>query len=76
MPQFEITCRAVFDKEVIGKLNAQGVYWYSGSVSHPGSDLRRHHLKVQSANLDGALERAREAIQDAGGDASDLMLFG
>ncbi len=76
MPQFEITCRAVFDEGVIGKLDAEGVYWFAGSVTQAGSKRRRHHLKVQSGNLDGALERAREAIQDAGGDASDLTLLG
>jgi hypothetical protein len=76
MPQFEITCRAVFDEGVIGKLDAQGVYWFAGSVTPPESKRRRHHLKIESANLDGARERAREAIQEAGGDASDLMLFG
>jgi hypothetical protein len=76
MPQFEITCRAVFDEGVIGKLDAQGVYWYAGSVTQAESKLRRHHLKVESANLDGAIEHAREAIQAAGGDASDLTLLG
>ncbi len=76
MPQFEITCRAALDEGVVGKLNAQGVYWFAGAVTHPGSNLRRHHLKVQSGNLDGALETAREAIVAAGGDGSDLTLFG
>jgi hypothetical protein len=76
MPQFMITCRAVLDEGVIAKLDSQGIYWYAGSVTQAGSKRRRHHLKVESANIDGALERAREAIQAAGGDASDLTLLG
>ncbi len=76
MPQFEITCRAAFDEGVIGKLDAQGVYWFAGSVTQPGSKRRRHHLKVESANLNEALERARETVKAAGGDASDLTPLG
>jgi len=75
MPQFRITCRAALDEAVIAKLNAQGVYWYAGTTTQAGK-LRRHHLKVEGANINDALERAREAIQAAGGDASDLTLLG
>jgi hypothetical protein len=76
MPQFMITCRADLDEGVIATLDAQGIYWYAGSTTQPGSKLRRHHLKVEAANIDEAPERARELIQAAGGDASDLTLLG
>ena len=74
MPQFRITCRAVLDEKVIANLDAEGVYWYAGLTNQAGSKLRRHHLKIEATNIDQAVERGREAIQAAGGDASELVL--
>ncbi len=76
MPRFIVTCRAVIDPGLIDNLSAQGVYMAEGAPTQHGSNRHRHHLVVKADDGDDALRRAREMVEAAGVDASDLTLIG
>lgn len=74
--RFIVTCRAVFDQGLIDTLSAQGLYMAEGAPTQGGSKRLRHHLIVKADDGEEALRRAREVVESAGGDASDLTLVG
>ena len=76
MALFNVSVRAHLSETTVDELTAGGVYFMQGAVDEEGSTRRRHHLRVQADNCDDAIERARQKIQDAGGDASLLECGG
>ena len=58
MPLYNVTVRAEFSEATIDELTAHGVYWVQGAADDPGTMRRRHHLRVQADDCDGAVERA------------------
>lgn len=76
MALFNVSVRAHLSETTVDELTAGGVYFMQGAVDEEGSTRRRHHLRVQADNCDDAVERARQKIQDAGGDASLLECGG
>lgn len=75
MPEFVVTCRAVFDQGVIDELDRLGAYWFQGGPTLPESRRHRHHLKIEAGDPDKALSAARIAIAAAGGEADDLVVL-
>jgi hypothetical protein len=73
---FNVSVRAHLSETTIDDLISTGVYFMQGAVDEEGSTRRRHHLRVQADNCDDAVERARQKVQDAGGDASLLECGG
>ncbi|HXF32576.1 MAG TPA: hypothetical protein VN522_13760 [Solirubrobacterales bacterium] len=73
---FNVSVRAHLSETTIDDLISTGVYFMQGAVDEEGSTRRRHHLRVQADNCDDAIERARQKVQDAGGDASLLECGG
>lgn len=76
MALYNVSVRAHLSETTIDDLIAAGVYFMQGAVDEEGSTRRRHHLRVQADNCDDAIERAREKLEDAGGDASLLECGG
>jgi hypothetical protein len=76
MALYNVSVRAHLSETTIDDLIASGVYFMQGAVDEEGSTRRRHHLRVQADNCDDAVERAREKLEDAGGDASLLECGG
>lgn len=76
MALFNVSVRAHLSETTVDDLTSSGVYFMQGAVDEEGSTRRRHHLRVQADNCDDAVERARQKIQDAGGDASLLECGG
>jgi hypothetical protein len=70
MALFNVSVRAHLSETTVDELSAGGLYFMQGAADEEGSTRRRHHLRVQADNCDDAVERARQKIQDAGGDAS------
>ncbi len=73
---FNVSVRAHLSETTIDDLISTGVYFMQGAVDEEGSNRRRHHLRVQADNCDDAIERARQKVEDAGGDASLLECGG
>jgi hypothetical protein len=73
---FNVSVRAHLSETTVDDLTSSGVYFMQGAVDEEGSTRRRHHLRVQADNCDDAIERARQKIVDAGGDASLLECGG
>jgi hypothetical protein len=73
---FNVSVRAHLSETTIDDLISTGVYFMQGAVDEEGSTRRRHHLRVQADNCDDAIERARQKVEDAGGDASLLECGG
>ena len=76
MALYNVSVRAHLSETTIDDLISSGVYFMQGAVDEEGSTRRRHHLRVQADNCDDAIERAREKVEDAGGDASLLECGG
>jgi hypothetical protein len=76
MALFNVSVRAHLSENTIDDLISTGVYFMQGAADEEGSTRRRHHLRVQADNCDDAVERARQKIEDAGGDASLLECAG
>ena len=70
MALFNVSVRAHLSETTVDELTATGVYFMQGAVDEEGSTRRRHHLRVQADNCDDAVERARQKLEDAGGDAT------
>ena len=70
MALFNVSVRAHLSETTIGELISSGVYFMQGAVDEEGSSRRRHHLRVQADNCDDAVERARQKVEDAGGDGT------
>jgi hypothetical protein len=76
MALFNVSVRAHLSETTVDELTSTGVYFMQGAVDEEGSTRRRHHLRVQADNCDDAVERARQKVEDAGGDASLLECGG
>jgi hypothetical protein len=76
MALYNVSVRAHLSETTIDDLISTGVYFMQGAVDEEGSTRRRHHLRVQADNCDDAIERARQKVEDAGGDASLLECGG
>ncbi len=76
MALFNVSVRAHLSETTIDDLISSGVYFMQGAVDEEGSTRRRHHLRVQADNCDDAVERARQKVGDAGGDASQVECGG
>jgi hypothetical protein len=76
MALFNVSVRAHLSETTVDDLISTGVYLMQGAADEEGSTRRRHHLRVQADNCDDAVERARQKIEDAGGDASLLECGG
>jgi hypothetical protein len=76
MALFNVSVRAHLSETTVDDLISSGVYFMQGAVDEEGSTRRRHHLRVQADNCDDAVERARQKVADAGGDASLLECGG
>lgn len=74
MPRYKAICRADFSHGVSTRLDEQGLYWFTGGLMDGASGRRRHHLEVEAADRDEALDVIRKAIEVAGGDARDLSI--
>ena len=72
MALFNVNVRAQLSESTIDELTASGLYWVQGAVDEEGSNRRRHHLRVQADNCDDAVERARQKVEDAGGDGTHV----
>ena len=70
MALFNVSVRAHLSETTVDDLISSGVYFMQGAVDEEGSTRRRHHLRVQADNCDDAVERARQKVEDAGGDAT------
>jgi chloramphenicol 3-O-phosphotransferase len=70
MALFNVSVRAHLSETTVDDLISTGVYFMQGAVDEEGSTRRRHHLRVQADNCDDAVERARQKLEDAGGDAT------
>lgn len=70
MALFNVSVRAHLSETTVDELTASGLYFMQGAVDEEGSTRRRHHLRVQADNCDDAVERARQKVEDAGGDGS------
>jgi hypothetical protein len=70
MALFNVTVRAHLSESAVDQLTESGVYFVQGAVDEEGSTRRRHHLRVQADDCDDAVERAREKVEDAGGDGT------
>ena len=70
MPLFNVSVRAHLSETTVDDLISTGVYFMQGAVDEEGSTRRRHHLRVQADNCDDAVERARQKVEDAGGDGT------
>ena len=70
MALFNVTVRAHLSESTVDQLTASGLYFMQGAADEEGSNRRRHHLRVQADNCDDAVERAREKVEDAGGDGT------
>lgn len=73
---FYVICKAVLDERVIARLNRKGVYWRPRSRLNPTAAQDQHFLTVVAEDGEDALHQARDLVQDAGGDASELSLVG
>jgi hypothetical protein len=73
---FNVSVRAHLSETTVDDLTSSGVYFMQGAVDEEGSTRRRHHLRVQADSCDDAIERARQKVVDAGGDASLLECGG
>jgi hypothetical protein len=76
MALFNVTVRAQLSEGTVDQLNSAGLYFVQGAADEEGSNRRRHHLRVQADNCDDAVERAREKVEDAGGDGSQVECGG
>ena len=76
MALYNVTVRAQFSESTVDQLTAQGLYWVQGAADEEGTMRRRHHLRVQADNCDDAVERARQKVEDAGGDGSQVECGG
>lgn len=76
MALFNVSVRAHLSETTVDDLISTGVYFMQGAVDEEGSTRRRHHLRVQADNCDDAVERARQKLEDAGGDATLLECGG
>jgi hypothetical protein len=72
--RFHVICRAVLDDLVIAKLKGRGVYWRPRSKLNPSVKHDQHLLIVDAISGRAAVGAARNHVQDAGGDASELSL--
>jgi hypothetical protein len=70
MALFNVTVRAHLSESTVDELTASGLYFMQGAADEEGTNRRRHHLRVQADNCDDAVERAREKVEDAGGDGT------
>jgi hypothetical protein len=70
MALFNVSVRAHLSETTVDQLTSSGLYFMQGAVDEEGSTRRRHHLRVQADNCDDAVERARQKVEDAGGDAT------
>ena len=76
MALFNITVRAQLSESTVDELTAAGLYFVQGAVDEEGSSRRRHHLRVQADDCDDAVERGRQKVEDAGGDATQVECGG
>jgi hypothetical protein len=76
MALFNITVRAQLSEGTIDELTSSGLYFLEGAADVEGSSRRRHHLRVQADDCDDAVERARQKVEDAGGDATQVECGG
>jgi hypothetical protein len=76
MALFNVTVRAQLSEGTVDQLTSSGLYFMQGAVDEEGSNRRRHHLRVQADNCDDAVERAREKVEDAGGDGTQVECGG
>ena len=74
--RFYVICKAVLDERVIAKLDGQGVYWRPRSELNPAARHDQHFLSVDAESGMDAVDQARDLIEDAGGDATELSLVG
>jgi hypothetical protein len=76
MALFNVTVRAHLSESTVDELTSSGLYFMQGAADEEGSNRRRHHLRVQADNCDDAVERAREKVEDAGGDGTQVECGG
>ncbi len=76
MALFNVTVRAQLSEGTVDQLTSSGLYFMQGAADEEGSNRRRHHLRVQADNCDDAVERAREKLEDAGGDGTQVECGG
>jgi hypothetical protein len=76
MALFNVTVRAQLSEGTVDQLTSSGLYFMQGAADEEGSNRRRHHLRVQADNCDDAVERAREKVEDAGGDGTQVECGG
>ena len=76
MALFNVSVRAHLSESTVDQLTSGGVYFMQGAVDEEGSTRRRHHLRVQADDCDDAIERARQKVEDAGGDATRVECGG
>lgn len=74
--RFHVICKALLDEGVIARLNRKGVYWRPRAKLNPTARHDQHFLTVVAESGEDAVEQARDLVQDAGGDASELTLVG
>ncbi len=74
--RFYVLCKAVLDERVIAKLDRQGLYWRPRFELNPATKREQHFLTVEAESGEEAVERAREAVLGAGGEAPELRLVG
>jgi hypothetical protein len=76
MALFNVTVRAQLSESTVDQLTSSGLYFMQGAADEEHSNRRRHHLRVQADNCDDAVERAREKVEDAGGDGTQVECGG
>jgi hypothetical protein len=72
MALFNVTVRAHLSESTVDELTSAGLYFMQGAADEEGTNRRRHHLRVQADNCDDAVERAREKVEGAGGDGTQV----
>lgn len=71
---YKATWRTVPDPAIIQRLKEEGIFWFEGGPTEPGSSRKRLHLDPKIGHRRQAELICKWTIQRAGGDPSDLTV--
>ena len=72
MPEYRLTCRADLQQAGIAQLDQAGMYRSGGASTRANTARLNHELCVTASTEEEAVGIAREAVEAAGGDGSDI----
>lgn len=71
---YKATWRTVPDPAIVRRLKEEGIFWFEGGPTQPGSSRKRLHFDPKIGDRRQAELICRWTIQRAGGDPSDLTV--